>query len=166
MVKMSAILSITADSVTVQAGAIYIDIARELQRHSLQSYVNTEIGSLSAGSAACCGTKDASMPGELGQVNSYITSIKMVLPSGDLLEVTDAQAELMQQVRSSYGTFGIVYEVTFRVRPLTPLAVHHETYSLEDFTAKLPALKARGESAPCSARRWKAASPIRTSAMA
>jgi len=86
------------------------------------------------------------MPGELGQVNSYITRIRMVLPSGDLLEVSDAQTELMQKVRSSYGTFGIVYEATFRIRKLVPMAVSHETFSLEDFTAKLPKLKARGQS--------------------
>ena len=52
----------------------------------------------------------------------------------------------MQKVRSSYGTFGIVYEVTFRRRPLVPLAVRHETYSLEDFIAKLPELEAGGGS--------------------
>jgi FAD/FMN-containing dehydrogenase len=146
MSKMKAIVDIGGDTVTAQGGAIYIDIAQELQKHNQQFYVNTEIGSLSAGSAACCGTKDASMPGEFGQVNSYISGIKMVLPSGDLMEVTDDQPELMQQARSSYGTLGIVYETTFRVRPLLPMAVHHETFSLEDFTAQLPQLKARGES--------------------
>ena len=73
MSKMNRILNIGADTVTVEAGAIYIDIAKELEKHSLQFYINTEIGSLSAGSAACCGTKDASMPGEFGQVGSYIT---------------------------------------------------------------------------------------------
>ena len=146
MGRMSSIVQITSDTVTAQAGAIYIDIAQELEKHGLQFYVNTEIGSLSAGSAACCGTKDASMPGEFGQVNSYVNRIKMVLPSGDLLEVTEDQPELMQKVRSSYGTFGIVYEATFRVRPMIPLAVRHETFTLEQFTAKLPELKARGES--------------------
>src|ERR1039458_5906287 len=146
MSKMNAVLEITSDTVTVQGGAIYIDIAQQLQNQNLQFYVNTEIGSLSVGSAACCGTKDASMPGEFGQVNSYINRIKMVLPSGDLLEVSDDHPELMQQVRSSYGTFGIVYEATFRVRPIVPLAVHHETFKLEDFAARLPELKARGES--------------------
>ena len=30
------------------------------------------------------------MPGEFGQVGSYVTRIKMVLPSGELLEVTEA----------------------------------------------------------------------------
>ena len=146
MSKMNRILEITPDTVTVEAGAIYIDIAAALAEKRLQFHVNTEIGSLSAGSAACAGTKDASMPGEFGQVGSYVCGIKMVLASGDLLEITHSQPELMRTVRSSYGTFGIVYQVTFRVRPVAPLSVRHENYSLQDFTANLPALKAGGES--------------------
>ncbi len=144
--KMNRILHIGADTITVEAGVRHIDMARELEKRNLQFYVNTEIGSLTAGSAACAGTKDASFAGEYGQVGSYVIGIKLVLPNGDLLEVTEAQPELMQKVRSSYGTFGIVYEVTYRIRPLVPMAVYHETYSLEDFVAKLDELKARGES--------------------
>jgi FAD/FMN-containing dehydrogenase len=140
--KMNRILSIGTDTVTVEAGAVHIDIAHELEKHNLQFYVNTEIGSLSAGSAACAGTKDASMPGEYGQVGSYIIGVKMVLPSGELLEVTESQPELLQKIRSSYGTFGIIYEVTFQVRALTPMHVHHKTFHLKEFITKLPELKA------------------------
>jgi hypothetical protein len=140
--KMNQILNISADTLTVQADAVHLDMAKALEAKNLQFYVNTEIGSLSAGSAAIAGTKDASFPGEYGQVGSYITGVKMVLPNGELLEVTeDAQPDLMQKIRSSYGLFGVVYEVTYKVKPLTPMHVHHTTYELEDFIAKLPDLK-------------------------
>ena len=145
--KMNKILAITSDSLTVEAGAVHLDMAKALEAKNLQFYVNTEIGSLSAGSAACAGTKDASFDGEFGQVGSYVTGVKMALPGGDLLEVTEsAQPDLMQKVRSSYGLFGIVYEVTYRIRPLTPMHVHHQTFSLQDFLAALPELKAQGYS--------------------
>ncbi len=150
--KMNQILGIGQDTngqptLTVQADAIQLDMAKYLEGHNLQFYVNTEIGSLSAGSASIAGTKDASFEGEYGQVGSYIIGVKMVLPSGELMEVTEAsQPELMQVLRSSYGLFGIVYEVTFKIRPLIPMRVHHETFSLGDFLAALPALKARGDS--------------------
>ena len=144
--KMNRIMHIGTDTVTVEAGALYIDIAKQLETHNLQFHVNTEIGNLTAGSAACAGTKDASFPAEFGQVSSYVAGVKMVLPSGELLEVTDDQPELMQKVRCSYGTFGIVYEVTFRVKPLVRLAVHHKTFSLADLMANLPDLKALGYS--------------------
>ncbi|HEX4029335.1 MAG TPA: FAD-binding protein [Terracidiphilus sp.] len=145
--KMNQILSIGGDTLTAQAGAIQIDMVKALEARNLQFYVNTEIGSLSAGSAAIAGTKDASFEGEFGQVGSYIIGMKMVLPSGELMEVTEAaQPDLMMQLRSSYGLFGIVYEVTFKIRPLIPMHVHHETFSLGDFLAALPSLKARGDS--------------------
>ena len=146
MSKMNQIRQITGDTVTAQAGAIYIDVAQELEKKNLQFYVNTEIGNLSMGSAACCGTKDGSMPGEYGQVGSYLTEVEMVLPSGDVLEVDESQPELLQQIRSSYGLLGIVTAATFRVRPILPMAVYHETFSLEDFVKKLPDLFARNES--------------------
>jgi hypothetical protein len=144
--KMNRILNIGADTVTAEAGALYIDVAKELQKHGLQFFVNVEIGNLTIGSAACGGTKDASMPGEFGQACSYAVAIKMVTPSGETVEVTEEQPELLQAVRASHGLFGIIYEATFRVKPLRSMAVHHETYSLDEFDRQLPALKARGES--------------------
>src|SRR5262249_3413507 len=96
--KMNHILNIGTETLTVEAGAIHIDMAQELEQKGLQFYVNTEIGNLTAGSASCAGTKDASFPSEYGQVGSYVTSVKMVLPTGDLLTVTEEQTDLMQKI--------------------------------------------------------------------
>lgn len=139
--KMKRVLSISENSVTAEAGALYIDVAEELKKHGLQFFVNTEIGNLSIGSAACAGTKNASMPGEdgsyeSGQVGSYVTSVKMVLPSGEVLSVDETQADLLQSIRSSYGTFGVIYEATFRIRPIQPMTVRYQTMTLERFTEK------------------------------
>ena len=149
--KMNQILDISpgtnAPTLTVQAGATHLQMAKALEAQKLQFYVNTEIGSLSAGSAACAGTKDASFPGEYGQVGSYIIGVKMVLPTGDILQVTEAASpDLMQLVRSSYGLFGVIYEVTYQVKPLTPMHVHHITYSLAEFLKALPDFQALGYS--------------------
>ena len=93
------------------------------------------------------GTKDASFSGEFGQVGSYNTGVKMVFPSGYLLEVIqDQDPQLMHILRSSYGQLGIVYEVTYRIKPRTPMHVHHTIYSLQDFLAALPDLQALGYS--------------------
>jgi FAD/FMN-containing dehydrogenase len=142
---MNKILEVTDDAVTVESGAILIDVANALRERGLQFYVNTEIGNLSMGSASCAGTKDSSMPGEFGQVSSYCTRIKMVLPSGEILEASESSdPELMRMLRCSYGAFGIVTEVTFRVRRIQPMEVFHETFSVKDFAARLPELWGRG----------------------
>ena len=146
MTNMNQIISITDHSITAQAGAIYYDLAHELENRNMQFYVNTEIGSLTVGSAAIAGTKDGSFYGEYGQVGSYITEVEMILPSGDIVEIDDGQPELLRAVRSSYGLFGIVTAATFRIRPILPMAVHHETFKIADFVQKLPELWARNES--------------------
>jgi FAD/FMN-containing dehydrogenase len=147
MQGMNRVLHIDRETVTAEAGAEYIDVAHALRERGLQFHVCTEIGNLSVGSAACAGTKDSSMPGEYGQVGSYVTGVKMVLPDGRVVEVTeDSDRRLMQQIRCSYGTFGIVCEVTLKTRPLTPLEVYHETFTFDQFVRALPGLRASGRS--------------------
>ena len=146
MLNMDKIVSITDTTVTAQAGAILYDVAHELEKQQKQFYVNTEIGSLSMGSAACAGTKDGSFFGEYGQVGSYLTQVELILPSGEILEVDETQPELLRQIRSSYGLFGIVTAATFRIHPIIPMAVHHETFAIADFVKRLPELWARNES--------------------
>jgi FAD/FMN-containing dehydrogenase len=146
MTGLNRILQIGPDTVTAEGGALYIDVAKELDKQHLQFYVNIELGNLSLGSGACCGTKDGSFPGQFGQVNAYVTSMKLVTPAGELIEVSqEKDPELMQAMRSSYGLLGIVYEVTLKVRPVRPLIVQNITYSLADFEKSLPALLQRGD---------------------
>ena len=144
---MGGIREIGDETLCVEAGAIHLDMARALEGAGKQFYVNTEIGSLTAGSAACCGTKDASMPGEFGMVGSYVTGVRMILPDGTDRAFSDADDPgMMQLIRSSYGTFGVIHEVTFRIRPLRHLKVYHETFRIGDFIDRLDDLFARGES--------------------
>ena len=145
MRKMKRILNIGSDTVTVEAGALYIDVAQELKKHNLQFYVNAEIGTLTVGSAASCNTKKSCMAGEYGEMCSYAIAMKMVTPSGELVEITEQQPDLLQAMRSSYGLIGIIYEVTFRIRPLLSMAAYHKTYTIEQFQKQLPALIAAGE---------------------
>jgi FAD/FMN-containing dehydrogenase len=146
MREMTEIIEIGDDYVTAQAGALLIDVAKELEKKGLQFYVNVELGNLTLGSGATGGTKDASMPGEFGQVCSYATSIKMVKADGSLVEITEHDGEVMQAARSSFGLMGIAYEVTFRVKKLQALRLRHEVYTLDEFLEALPALEKEGDS--------------------
>ncbi len=143
---MNRIISIGSDTVTTEAGALLIDVAKELEQRGLQFYVNIELGNATLGSLACCATKDASMPGEYGQANSYCVAMKLVTPAGEILEVDEQDPELLQAARSSYGLFGIVFEVTFKVRPLQAMEVEHVVFEADDFARKLPELSTRGQS--------------------
>jgi FAD/FMN-containing dehydrogenase len=143
---LNRILDVGEDRVRVEAGALYVDVANELESRGLQLHVNTEIGCLTVGSAACCATKDASMPGEFGQISSYVLGMKLVTAAGELLELTGDDAELLEAARASYGLFGIVVEVTLAARPLQRLAVEHRTYDRREFVERLPELIEQGAS--------------------
>ena len=94
---------------------------------------------------ATAATKDSSFPGGYGQISSYVTAVRLVTPSGKLREITERDhPKEMQVIRSSYGLFGIVYEVTIKVRPTTALAVRHYSLSLYGFRRYFPVYKARG----------------------
>ena len=141
MTAMNRIVAMDGETVTAEAGALYIDVANALRARDLQFFVNVEIGNLTLGSAACCGTKEASFaPDEFGQVGSYVIGMRMVTPSGRLVEITRRHRRLLQLMRSSYGLLGLVYEVTLRVKALRPMAVKHTTVRLDRLQEKLPAL--------------------------
>lgn len=68
---------------------------------------------------------------------------------GDLVShprvILDA-ARVDAKIRSTYGTFGIIHEATYRIRPLSPMKVYHETFDVDEFAARIPELRAREES--------------------
>jgi hypothetical protein len=125
MSRMTRILGIDwkAMTFTAEAGLQIIDASVILRRLGLQLLTNIEIGNMTLGAAACCQSKDALDGVQFGQVNSYVTHIKWVTPDGQLGEASEIDnPDLLTMVRSSYGLFGVIYEVTFRIKPLE--AVH------------------------------------------
>jgi len=128
MKQMNQVISIDATNLTFtgQAGMQMIDANKALRAQNLQFMLNIEIGNMTLGAAACCHSKDALESPELGQVSSYVTAMKWVAPDGSLAEASDTtDPALMRLMRSSYGLCGIIYEVTFRIKPIEAL---HFTY--------------------------------------
>lgn len=128
MSQMNQIVAIDATNgtMTAQAGMQIIDASKALREQNLQFMTNIEIGNMTLGAAACCHSKDALDGIEFGQFGSYLTKVRWVTPAGELAEGSETDdPELLQNVRSSHGLCGIVYEVTFRIKPIEAL---HFTY--------------------------------------
>jgi FAD/FMN-containing dehydrogenase len=139
MSRMNRILKIDREKMTLtaQAGLQFIEASTALRAQNLQFITNIEIGNMTLGSAACCHTKDGLDGIEFGQVNSYITRIKWVNPSGEVEEACeDENPDLLYLIRSSYGLCGIVYEVTFRVKPLEAARLTYLPRPVDSLTEK------------------------------
>ncbi|HEX4136976.1 MAG TPA: FAD-binding oxidoreductase [Bryobacteraceae bacterium] len=120
---------------TAQAGLQFIEASKALRAQDLQFMTNIEIGNMTLGSACCCHTKDALDGIEFGQVSSYVTGIKWVTPAGDLAEASAAvHPELLPLARSSYGLAGIVYEVTFQIKPIEALQFTYIPRPVDELT--------------------------------
>jgi hypothetical protein len=142
-------------TITAEAGASYIKVAKILRGRrqndsepfepGCQFFVNCEIGSLTMGAAASGATKDSAFfPSEYGQVGSYVKSVKLVKPDGELLTVDETTPEpwSLQAVRSGYGLLGVIYEVTIEVKHHTIMKVWHEEMDLRTFLERLPEFNA------------------------
>ena len=122
---------------TAEAGLQFIEASRALRARKLQFLTNIEIGNMTLGAAACCHTKDGLDGGELGQVGSYVTAIKWVTPAGDLAAASETNnPALLRLMRSSYGLCGVVYEVTFRIKPLEAIEFNYLPCPIKDLTEK------------------------------
>ncbi len=125
-------VDLAAMTVTVGASVKLIKIRDALRPHGMQLEVSPEIGNATAGSVACCGTKDSSL-GRVGpgQVSSTVIGVKMVTAEGKVETVSDASDPArMRLIRSSYGLFGIIFEVTFRIQKQSVLSYKYRIFEL------------------------------------
>lgn len=118
--------------VTVPAGRSFISVARELREKNLQLRVNTELGPLTMGAAACGATKDSSFPNEPGQVCHDVVGMRLMKPDGEIQEFKEGDPDF-DALRCSYGLFGVVTHVTFRVYPHQYISIRHEKLEVEEF---------------------------------
>jgi hypothetical protein len=120
MSEMNRVVNIdpTTMTITAEAGLQVIDAAQILRSKNLQFMTNIEIGNMTLGASACCHTKDGLDGFPLGQFSSHVTEIKWVDPHGELRHADASTPDVLRRIRSSYGLCGIIYEVTFRIKPL------------------------------------------------
>lgn len=125
-------VDVAARTVTVGASVELIQIRDALRPYGMQLEVSPEIGNATAGSVACCGTKDSSLGrAGPGQVSSIVIGVKLVNADGDVETVTEtSDPERMRAIRSSYGLFGVIFEVTFRIQKESVLSYRYKILRL------------------------------------
>jgi FAD/FMN-containing dehydrogenase len=124
-------VDLASETVTVGASVQMVDVRDALRPYGMQTEVTPEIGNATAGSVACCGTKDASVGDGLAQVSSTVVRVRLVDARGDVEEVSeDSDPERLRVIRSSYGLLGVIFEVTFRIQPSVTLRYDYTSFRL------------------------------------
>ena len=128
---MSRVLSIDPDGLTcrAEAGIYWHSLAEALRRQGLD-YLSAPLNFTSTvGGTLGVGGIDINSP-RLGCSADQALSLKVVTPTGDILECSEAEnRELFERVLLGYGQFGVITEATLRIRPFTHMSMHYFYYS-------------------------------------
>lgn len=126
-------VDLATESITVGASVPMVRIRDALRPYRMQTEVTPEIGNATAGSVACCGTKDASLGRTgLAQVSSTVSGVRMINAEGEVESISeDSDPERLREVRSSYGLLGVIFEVTFRIQPAVTLHYDYKAFPLD-----------------------------------
>lgn len=122
------------DTAVVQPGVRLGRLASALAHHGLELAGSHDLSGSTVGGAVAGGCTGPNIS-DGGFFAAQALSMKVVTPSGRLLEITRDKHNLLNAFRLSYGMLGTICEVTLKVRPITPFAVAHRRCTIEQFAA-------------------------------
>ena len=106
-----------------------------MAEHGLELAGSHDLMSRTVGGAVAGGCIGPSISSDGAFFASQVLSMKVITPSGRLLELTRDKQNLLNAFRLSYGMLGVIFEVTLKVRPISPFAVAHRRCSIAQFAA-------------------------------
>jgi FAD/FMN-containing dehydrogenase len=120
--------------VTVQAGVRLGDLSTALATQGMELDGSYDLMRRTVGGAVASGCIGPSIGSGHGLFASQVLSMKIVTPSGTLLNIDAGQKSLLNVFRLSYGMLGVIYELTLAARPITGFVASHRRCSLLQFS--------------------------------
>ena len=132
---LNRIVDIDRDAMTVtaQAGVRLDTLNRALAEEGLELGGSFELTGRSLGGAIASPCFGPSIGRTGAYLSSYLTSCKLALANGKLLQVTPQQKNLLAAVRMSYGLLGVIAEATLTCRPARVFHADHRRVTIDDF---------------------------------
>lgn len=133
--NMTKILSIDKANltVTVQPGVSLHQLCGYLKPLGYQPPVVLEWGNFHFGAVSGTHANDSSLS-DGAQLSSFVLSVKLVKSNGELMEISEKQnSQFLPAIRSHFGLFGVVCEVTLRIWPVRSLLFTYETQNINSF---------------------------------
>ena len=140
--RLNRIINIdhSAMTVTANSGVRLDTLNRVLAEDGLELVGSHEVVGRSLGGAVSAPCFGPSIGDSGAYLSSHVSSLKLALSSGRVLNVTPEQKNLLGAVRMSYGLLGVVVEATLRIRPATVFQADHRRVSIGDFANAAGAL--------------------------
>ncbi|MFK8051451.1 MAG: FAD-dependent oxidoreductase [Woeseiaceae bacterium] len=133
MTDLDEITELTESTVTVQAGVTLRELADHLSAQGLEIAGAIDLVRRTVGGVVASGCFGPSHDGRNAFVASQVISMRVVTPNGKLLEVDETRGNLLSVFCLSMGTLGIIYDVTFRIRPAQKFSLKQRKMDVATF---------------------------------
>jgi len=140
MSLLDRVLSMTTDTVTVQAGIRLRDLAEHLAKDNMELACSCTDPNRTVGGAISSSTLGGVLPGDVSQLGSAACHITLINGLGRKVEVTEKLPDLLVLTRMSYGLLGIVYSVKLRIRPIRSYTMRTSKFDFDEFDRFIPTL--------------------------
>jgi len=127
-------------TVTAQAGVLLGDLVKELAEDGLELVGGYDLQGRTVGGAISAPCFGPGIGTNGGYFSSQVVAMKFVRADGKLLSIDRDQKNLLATFRTSFGTLGVLYEATMRVRPIRTFTASHRRVSIEKFSSAVDAL--------------------------
>ena len=127
-------------TVTAQAGVRLESLVQELAEHGLELAGGYDLQGRTIGGAISAPCFGPCIGNNGSYFSSHVTAMKFVRPDGEMLSIAEGQQNLLNAFRTSFGTLGVLYEATMRVRLIRTFTASHRRVSIDKFSAAVDAL--------------------------
>jgi L-gulonolactone oxidase len=138
--RLTGVLAITADSVTVRAGTRLHELSVQLARHGLALENLGDIDVQTVAGAVCTGTHGTGLG--FGGLATQVTGLELVTAAG---EVVTAEGDLLAAASLGLGAYGVITAVTLRCVPAFALRAQETAEKLEDLLGRWDTLPAEAD---------------------
>ena len=121
------------NTVTAEAGVRLGTLVTELAEHGLELVGNHDQMERTLGGALASPCMGPGIGNQAAYLAAQVISMKVVTATGKLMRITQQQKHLLHAFRSSYGSLGVIYEATLRVRPIATFSASHRSLSIDTF---------------------------------
>jgi FAD-linked oxidoreductase len=138
--RLTGVLAITGDSVTVRAGTRLHELSVQLARHGLALENLGDIDLQTVAGAVCTGTHGTGLG--FGGLATQVTGLELVTAAG---EVVTAEGDLLAAASLGLGAYGVITAVTLRCVPAFALRAQETAEKLEDLLGRWDTLPAEAD---------------------
>lgn len=140
MTGLNKITDIAEDAVTAEAGVTLGELAEYLATRGMEIPGSIDLASRTVGGAIAGGCFGPSHDGNSAFIASQVLSMRVVMPDGRLMDVSADKQNLLNMFRLSMGALGIIYDVTFRIRPTEKFVLKQRKMDVATFGRAASAL--------------------------